>query len=234
MRPIEVTWNGLAIGIPGARLHLGNRPCLAEANDGRNLDDGGGPPAGKCDACDAKVDEQLHPGTDRAFHDSHQSGPSLILTEVRRAHVTDLRRAAHRFCVKVNDVDRRKGRDAVRAGGRIHQGPHLSDVTRGNRHDHGAAGHLWQTVGLLDTTELGFEPSDPDASLAVLDNLSIVRSVPSWPQDRKRPVLWPDAIKELGFTGIPVLESEGSAPRHPLGAAKGAAGRTRVPARLVA
>ena len=93
---------------------------------------------------------------------------------------------------------------------------------------------LWEKAGLLDSFALVFEPSDPEWALACLDNLSMVRSVPHWLRTGNPPQLWPLAIKALGFTGIPVPSAHpDDRERLPLGAGKGAAGRTRVPRRLL-
>ena len=67
----------------------------------------------------------------------------------------------------------------------------------------------------------------------MLDNLTGVRSVPGWLRTGTAPELWPDAIKALGFTGIPVLASEEEErERAVLGAARGAAADVLVPKRL--
>lgn len=97
-------------------------------------------------------------------------------------------------------------------------------------------GGAFETASLLDPFDLVFDAKDEQWSLAVLDNLSMIRSVPHWLRTGTAPVLWPEPIKELGFTGIPVPSHQGvdDADRLPLGAAKGAAGRTRVPRRLLA
>jgi hypothetical protein len=98
----------------------------------------------------------------------------------------------------------------------------------------GAAGDPWQSASLLDPFDLQFDPRDEAAALAVLDNLSGVRSVPYWLRTGRPKELWPRAIKQLGFRGIPV-----PVPARPevntgkaLGAANGAAGQTQPPRRL--
>jgi hypothetical protein len=94
---------------------------------------------------------------------------------------------------------------------------------------------VWESAALLDIFDLVFEPKDEARALAVLDNMAIIRSVPSWLRTGKAPVLWPIAVKEIGFTGIPVpTPSDGRVSQLPLGSGKGAAGKTRVPRRLVA
>ncbi|WP_146073354.1 hypothetical protein [Cryobacterium sp. N22] len=99
----------------------------------------------------------------------------------------------------------------------------------------GPASALWQQASLLDTFDLEFLPTDSGRALAVIDNLSFVRSVPHWLRTGTSPALWPLAVTALGFTGIPVpeLSATQAGPRMTLGAGKGAAGQTRVPRRLL-
>lgn len=93
--------------------------------------------------------------------------------------------------------------------------------------------NLWAKASLLDIFDTAFEPRYPEDALAVLDNLTGVRSVPRWLRTGDAPELWPLAIKALGFTGIPVLASEDpERERAVLGAARGAAANVLVPRRL--
>lgn len=100
----------------------------------------------------------------------------------------------------------------------------------------GPSGDLWEKASMLDPFDTPFEATDDGRARSVLDNLSLIRSVPPWLRTGRGPVLWPHPIKELGFTGIPVpAPSELS--RHvglALGAGKGSVGPTRPPARLLA
>jgi hypothetical protein len=93
---------------------------------------------------------------------------------------------------------------------------------------------LWEQASILDPLDVPFTPKDQDGMLAVLDNLSMVRSVPYWLRTGRAPELWPSSVKALGFDRIPVAE-----PSKPaefvgiaLGAASGNAGQTRAPKRL--
>lgn len=98
----------------------------------------------------------------------------------------------------------------------------------------GPAGDPWETAFLLDPFDVVFEPKDEARSLAVIDNLSALRAVPSWLRNGRAPELWPLAVKEAGFAGIPVpLPSRPES--HigvPLGAPVGASGQTKPPRRL--
>lgn len=77
---------------------------------------------------------------------------------------------------------------------------------------------------------------DPDLASDFYANFAMLRSVPHWLRGTCRPILWPDTVKALGFTGIPVPAAPSrpeTAVGHPLGVAKGAARTTRAPERLL-
>jgi hypothetical protein len=92
----------------------------------------------------------------------------------------------------------------------------------------------WETASALDPIDTPFDPQPGWDALAVLDNLALLRSVPSWLRTGKAPELWPTAIKRLGFNRIPVTEP--TKPLEyvglPLGAASGATAQTLPPRRL--
>lgn len=98
----------------------------------------------------------------------------------------------------------------------------------------GPVGDPWETAFLLDPFDVQFEPRDEKRALAVIDNLSALRAEPSWLRNGRAPELWPLAIRDAGFSGIPVpLPSRPES--HigvPLGAPVGASGQTRPPRRL--
>jgi hypothetical protein len=99
----------------------------------------------------------------------------------------------------------------------------------------GPLGHLWESASLLDPFDTVFERKDPAGTIAVLDNLAAIRSVPHWLRaNYQAPALWPISITDLGYGGIPIPAPSRN-PRYkgkPLGAAAGVAGQTRPPARL--
>ncbi len=93
---------------------------------------------------------------------------------------------------------------------------------------------LRESAAVLDPFDTPFTPRDEQAALAVLDNMSMLRSVPHWLRTGQPRELWPLRVKELGYTGIPVPAP--SRPESyvgkPLGAAFGVAGQTQPPRRL--
>ncbi|TFD75412.1 hypothetical protein E3T54_11815 [Cryobacterium sp. Sr8] len=92
---------------------------------------------------------------------------------------------------------------------------------------------LWEKASLLDVFDTPFEPLYPEDALAVLDNLTGVRSVPRWLRTGNPPQLWPMAIKALGFTTIPIPAPEDpERERVLLGAARGATSTAGAPKRL--
>lgn len=86
----------------------------------------------------------------------------------------------------------------------------------------------WQRAALLDVIDVPFEPGPGFNPLALVDNLRLLRSTPYWLRGGQRRELWPEPVKTLGFRRLPKLQTQ-----LPLGSAKGVAGITRPPTRLL-
>lgn len=98
----------------------------------------------------------------------------------------------------------------------------------------GPADELWEKASVLDPFDTPFEPRDESTMLAVIDNLSAIRSVPHWLRTGRPRELWPASITALGYSGIPVPAPTAAANNvgKPLGAGAGSVGAAQPPTRL--
>jgi hypothetical protein len=99
----------------------------------------------------------------------------------------------------------------------------------------GPAGNPWEPVSALDVIDLPFQPATTFNPHAIINNLSMLRSQPARLRRGTPPQLWPTAITETGFNGVPV-----PAPTRPetyvgkpLGKAFGVSGNAQPPRRLL-
>lgn len=98
----------------------------------------------------------------------------------------------------------------------------------------GPVGDPWEPVSILDPFDVEFEPVESFRPLDVVNNLSGLRSMPAWLRTGGSPELWPLAVKEAGFGGVPVpLPSRPESHiGSPLGAGTGVGGQAQPPRRL--
>lgn len=148
----------------------------------------------------------------------------IIAAAVRDHPGVDFDRTANRFMVASYT-------DWFPAAGVTDPSFHSLDALRPT----GPLGDPWQPVSALDVIDLPFDANPRFDPEAIIDNITLLRSQPAWLRRGQPPQVWTDAIRGLGFTGVPVPAPTRPATYRgkPLGAAFGVSGDAKPPKRLM-
>jgi hypothetical protein len=99
----------------------------------------------------------------------------------------------------------------------------------------GPFNELWERARFLDETSVPFKPKSRWAE-AALDNMSMLRGVPHWLREGRRPPeVWKVLLAATGRTKIPYVQrgpSQAGRPTRPFGEAFGVAGAVLPPLRM--